>query len=142
MNPATAAAFDALGDATRRAMVSLIAQGPVTVSDLAEPLGITLTAAKSRAQRARKEFVKVTRECCAITKDARGRVTDLTPHPSPKARECAAPAGCFGLIAFAVRRAAGIRGQILLHRSTAKVKGGKRGRPSQMVRKHTGRSGV
>lgn len=44
MNQATAAAFDALGDATRRAMIARIAQGPVTVSALAEPLGITLTA--------------------------------------------------------------------------------------------------
>ncbi len=44
MTPATAAVFDALGDPTRRAMVSLIGAGPVTVSALAGPLGITLTA--------------------------------------------------------------------------------------------------
>lgn len=40
----TDALFDALGDPTRRAMVSLIAQGPATVSALADPLGITVTA--------------------------------------------------------------------------------------------------
>ena len=44
MSPATGALFDALGDPTRRAMVSLMAQGPVTVSALAEPLGVTVTA--------------------------------------------------------------------------------------------------
>ena len=36
--------FDALGDPTRRAMVSLLAEGPVTVSALSEPLGVTVTA--------------------------------------------------------------------------------------------------
>ena len=39
-----AALFDALGDPTRRAIVSMIAQGPVTVSALAAPLGVTKTA--------------------------------------------------------------------------------------------------
>ncbi len=65
-----------------------------SMQSIADALGISLTAAKSRVQRARKEFVMVTRECCAITKDARGRVTDLTPHPIPKALACAAAAGC------------------------------------------------
>ncbi|MBT2185468.1 ArsR/SmtB family transcription factor [Sphingobium nicotianae] len=44
MTPATAALFDALGDPTRRAIVSRIARGPVSVSALATPLGISLTA--------------------------------------------------------------------------------------------------
>ena len=44
MKPATEALFDALGDPTRRAMISLMAQGPATVSALAEPLGVTVTA--------------------------------------------------------------------------------------------------
>jgi DNA-binding transcriptional ArsR family regulator len=44
MIPATAALFDALGDPTRRAIVSRIARGPVSVSALAGPLGISLTA--------------------------------------------------------------------------------------------------
>jgi RNA polymerase sigma-70 factor (ECF subfamily) len=65
-----------------------------SMQSIADALGISLTATKSRVQRARKEFIKVTRECCAITKDARGRVTDLTPHPIPNALECAAAAGC------------------------------------------------
>lgn len=36
--------FHALGDATRRAMVEKLSRGPVSVSGLAAPLGITLTA--------------------------------------------------------------------------------------------------
>jgi DNA-binding transcriptional ArsR family regulator len=44
VSPATAAVFDALGDSTRRAMVSLLARGPLTISALAEPLGVTRTA--------------------------------------------------------------------------------------------------
>jgi DNA-binding transcriptional ArsR family regulator len=44
MSPATEALFDALGDPTRRAILARIGRGPVTVSALSEPLGITLTA--------------------------------------------------------------------------------------------------
>ena len=36
--------FHALGDRTRRAILDRLSQGPVSVSQLAEPLGITLTA--------------------------------------------------------------------------------------------------
>jgi DNA-binding transcriptional ArsR family regulator len=36
--------FHALGDQTRRAIVDRLCQGPVSVSQLAKPLGITLTA--------------------------------------------------------------------------------------------------
>ena len=36
--------FHALGDPTRRAILDRLSQGPVSVSQLAEPLGITLTA--------------------------------------------------------------------------------------------------
>jgi RNA polymerase sigma-70 factor (ECF subfamily) len=61
-----------------------------SMQSIADELGISLTAAKSRVQRARKDFVKTTSECCAITVDARGRVTDLTPRNTQKASECAA----------------------------------------------------
>ena len=44
MSPSTHSVLDALGDPTRRAMVALLAHGPVTVSALSEPLGVTLTA--------------------------------------------------------------------------------------------------
>jgi RNA polymerase sigma-70 factor (ECF subfamily) len=51
-----------------------------SMQSIGDELGISLTAAKSRVQRARKEFFDATRACCAITVDARSRVTDLTPR--------------------------------------------------------------
>lgn len=36
--------FHALGDPTRRAILDLLSRGPTSVTRLAEPLGITLTA--------------------------------------------------------------------------------------------------
>ena len=44
MSPATHAVLGALGDPTRRAMVGMLARGPVTVSALGESLGMTVTA--------------------------------------------------------------------------------------------------
>lgn len=38
--------FNALGDPTRRAILLKLVRGPASVSQLAEPLGITLTAVK------------------------------------------------------------------------------------------------
>lgn len=61
---------------------------------IAESLGITLTAAKSRVQRARKDFIKTTRQCCAIQLDARGRVTSLTPKQNPSAIACEPSTAC------------------------------------------------
>lgn len=40
----SALAFDALGDATRRAIVERLSHKPATVSELAEPLGVSLAA--------------------------------------------------------------------------------------------------
>lgn len=59
-----------------------------SMQSIAEELGVSLTAAKSRVQRARKEFIRVTRHCCAITMDARGRVTHLTPRSFRHALDC------------------------------------------------------
>ena len=59
-----------------------------SMQSIADELGISLTAAKSRVQRARKEFMRVTQHCCAVTTDARGRVTQLTPHSLQRALEC------------------------------------------------------
>jgi DNA-binding transcriptional ArsR family regulator len=46
----TARLFHALGDPTRRAILDRLTQGPVSVSQLAEPLGITLTAVAQHLQ--------------------------------------------------------------------------------------------
>lgn len=42
--------FHALGDPTRRAILDRLAEGPASVSRLAEPLGITLTAVVQHLQ--------------------------------------------------------------------------------------------
>ena len=42
--------FDALGDSTRRAIVERLRQGPLSVSALAAPLQITLTAVGQHLQ--------------------------------------------------------------------------------------------
>jgi DNA-binding transcriptional ArsR family regulator len=42
--------FHALGDATRRAIVSKLSQGPISVSQLAAPLEITLAAVVQHLQ--------------------------------------------------------------------------------------------
>src|SRR5436190_21920695 len=42
--------FHALGDATRRAIVEKLSQGPISVSRLAEPLNITLAAVVQHLQ--------------------------------------------------------------------------------------------
>jgi DNA-binding transcriptional ArsR family regulator len=42
--------FHALGDPTRRAMLDRLSQGPVSVSALAAPLGVTLTAVAQHLQ--------------------------------------------------------------------------------------------
>ena len=60
-----------------------------SMQTIADELEVSLTAAKSRVQRARRDFIKATRECCVISADARGRITDLTPRNTAKAIECA-----------------------------------------------------
>jgi len=42
--------FHALGDSTRRAMLERLSQRPLSVSSLAEPLGITVTAVAQHLQ--------------------------------------------------------------------------------------------
>jgi DNA-binding transcriptional ArsR family regulator len=42
--------FHALGDPTRRAILDLLSQGPTSVSRLAEPLGVTVTAVAQHLQ--------------------------------------------------------------------------------------------
>lgn len=42
--------FHALGDPTRRAILDRLTEGPMSVSGLAEPLGITLTAVAQHLQ--------------------------------------------------------------------------------------------
>lgn len=58
--------FHALGDPTRRAMLDQLVHGPLSVSALAEPLGITLTAVAQHLQ--------ILEECALVRTEKVGRV--------------------------------------------------------------------
>jgi DNA-binding transcriptional ArsR family regulator len=73
MTPATAALFDALGDPTRRALVAMIADGPVTVSALAGPLAITVTAVG--------QHLRVLENAGLATSEKRGRARHCRLRP-------------------------------------------------------------
>ena len=58
--------FHALGDPTRRVIVEMLSERPHSVSGLAEPLGITLTAVMQHLQ--------VLEESCLVKTEKLGRV--------------------------------------------------------------------
>ena len=58
--------FHALGDPTRRAMLDRLSHGPVSVSQLAGPLGITLTAVG--------QHLEILEECGLAVTEKVGRV--------------------------------------------------------------------
>jgi DNA-binding transcriptional ArsR family regulator len=58
--------FHALGDPTRRAMLDRMSRGPVSVSQLAAPLGITLTAVG--------QHLEILEECGLAATEKVGRV--------------------------------------------------------------------
>jgi DNA-binding transcriptional ArsR family regulator len=66
--------FHALGDPTRRAMVEKLSQGPVSVSRLAEPFGITLAAVVQHLQ--------VLEECGLVQTEKLGRVRTCSIDPA------------------------------------------------------------
>jgi len=70
--------FHALGDATRRRMLSELAQGEKTVSQLAEPFEISLAAAS--------KHIKVLENAGMIRREVRGRTHLCRLDPGPLAR--------------------------------------------------------
>jgi DNA-binding transcriptional ArsR family regulator len=66
--------FHALGDPTRRAMVEKLGEGPVSVSRLAEPFGMTLAAVV--------QHVQVLEECGLVRTEKPGRVRTCRVEPS------------------------------------------------------------
>jgi DNA-binding transcriptional ArsR family regulator len=58
--------FHALGDRTRRTMLDRLSRGPVSVSQLAAPLGITLTAVG--------QHLEILEECGLVATEKVGRV--------------------------------------------------------------------
>jgi len=64
--------FHALGDPGRRSMVERLSHGPATVSELAEPLAMSLTAVV--------QHVRVLETCGLVTSTKRGRVRTCRLH--------------------------------------------------------------
>jgi DNA-binding transcriptional ArsR family regulator len=64
--PKIEAVFHALGDPTRRAIVERLSEGPSSVSHLAAPLGITVTAVS--------QHLEILEECGLVHTEKIGRV--------------------------------------------------------------------
>jgi RNA polymerase sigma-70 factor, ECF subfamily len=65
-----------------REAVTLTELQGLTQKDAAEMLGISLSGMKSRVQRGRERIRQMFEECCEISVDCRGRVTECTPRVS------------------------------------------------------------
>ena len=66
--------FHALGDPTRRAILDRLSQGPLSVSALAEPLGVTLTAVAQHLQ--------ILEQCGLAATEKLGRVRTCRIEPA------------------------------------------------------------
>lgn len=64
-----------------REAITLTELQGLTQKDAAELLGVTVSGMKSRVQRGRARIRRMFEECCEISVDCRGRVTDCTPRP-------------------------------------------------------------
>ena len=60
----------------------------LTQKELAERLGISLSGAKSRVQRAREQLKEMMHECCTFEFDGRGRVLECQPRAQGCCQEC------------------------------------------------------
>ena len=58
--------LDALGDSTRRRIIRLLSAGPMSVSDLSRPLGITVTAVT--------QHLRILQSCALLKSHKNGRV--------------------------------------------------------------------
>ncbi len=56
----------------------------ITQAEMARQLGISLSGAKSRVQRARQRIQKIITDCCHLERDARGNVMDYYCHNDAK----------------------------------------------------------
>lgn len=81
LRPALLGFLDQLPAEDREALRLTEYQG-LTQKQLAEHLGVSLSGAKSRVQRARARLGKLLDQCCRFEFDRRGRVIEAIPHPS------------------------------------------------------------
>ncbi|HEX6273111.1 MAG TPA: sigma-70 family RNA polymerase sigma factor [Polyangiaceae bacterium] len=63
-----------------REAVTLTELEGLTQKDAAEMLGVSLSGMKSRVQRGRERIRRMFEQCCELSVDGRGRVTDCTPR--------------------------------------------------------------
>lgn len=70
--------FHALANRTRRAQLAMLAQGPVTISELAAPFDMTLPAAS--------KHLKVLEKAGLVTREIDGRVHRCSLRPDPLQR--------------------------------------------------------
>lgn len=73
---------EGLPEPYREALLLTEYQG-LTQKELAERLGITLSAAKSRVQRARGAVKRTIEHCCRVATDPYGQITDMEPRNQP-----------------------------------------------------------
>jgi RNA polymerase sigma-70 factor, ECF subfamily len=64
----------------------------LTQQDVASRMGVSLSGAKSRIQRARQQLQAILSACCNVERDVRGNVTDF--QPNARAQQRCADNGC------------------------------------------------
>jgi RNA polymerase sigma-70 factor (ECF subfamily) len=79
-----------LPEAYRHAITLVELQG-LAQAEAAKIAGISVSGMKSRVQRGRRMLRDMFEECCSLTIDARGRVTEADRHVAGTAGPCAAP---------------------------------------------------
>lgn len=85
--------FSGLAEPDRQAL-QLTAIDGIKQRELAEHLGISLSGAKSRVQRARKRLKELIVRCCHLEMDRLGGIIDIRPNADCQPRNDACPAGC------------------------------------------------
>ena len=79
--------IEGLPDAYREAIVLTEFEG-LTQKELADRLGISLSGAKSRVQRARGQLKQMLLGCCQFEFDRRGGIIDCKPRVNNGCRGC------------------------------------------------------
>jgi RNA polymerase sigma-70 factor, ECF subfamily len=79
--------IDGLPDLYREAIVLTELEG-LTQQELANRLGISLSGAKSRVQRARGQLKRMLLDCCHFEFDRRGGIIDCKPRTRNGCRDC------------------------------------------------------
>ena len=78
---------DGLPEPYREAVVLTEFEG-LSQIELSKRLGISVSGAKSRVQRGRKQLKKMLEDCCRFEFDRRGRVIDCLPRAKQGCAEC------------------------------------------------------